>query len=348
MVFRRVHDRVSSAYEAESAASEWAAAAVAGLESLFGPYLKPGEAVPDVAFLQELVGRVLADHRSVLKENGMRQELSERGLAFLRIRRDEAAENLRDALRSARFYFDGLRGRGYGKKLGLGHGLSRLPPMFLARLGIETADNLATEPPAAKAKQGGLQDPHQLAGFVRGHAERLVALLAELAPERAGRKHRLGEKRRSLVKTEDVIRRCTAFLGGLYRLGGLPDLAERVRPKLRRPKKRRKPAKAEPPVAAMHAPLPEASILEGLDLSTISVAEDRGAGRRTDATRGPLPALPGAPPLIRAELDLSIVSCGRPLLFRHEAGTWQGSDSVQSGSATHNTLIWRMTHNRRK
>lgn len=277
MPFRRVYDRLSTALEAESAATEWAQSAAVGVEEFLRPYLRPGEELPDLVFLQELVGRVLADHSATLEESGQLQERSEYDLAILRIRRDEAAEELRDALRSARFYFDGLRGRGYGKKLGLGHGLSRMQPNFLAALGIDTAAQLSFEPPAAESKKGGLQDPHQLAAFVRGRAEKLRALLDELPGEKAGRQHTMADKHRSLAKTEDAIRRCTAFLGGLYQLGGRFDFAKWVRPKLRRPKKRKKPAKAEPPVepAPEAAPTPESSILEGLDVSTIRVAEPR-------------------------------------------------------------------------
>lgn len=279
MVFRRVQDRVSSAIDAEAAASQWAASAAAGLEKLFRPYLRDGEEIPDVVFLQELVRRVLAENREILDQSGRRQASGEQELAILRLRRDEAAEELREALRAARFYFDSLRGRGYGKKLGLGHGLSRLPPLSLAFLGLETAKRLETEPPAAESKKGGLQDPHQLARFVRERAEELDQWVREIRPERAGRDHSMGDKRRSLAKTEDLIRRCTAFLAGLYRLGDRKDLAKWVRPKLRRPKKRRRPAAQElerPAEEALVAlePIPETSLLDDLDLESITRAED--------------------------------------------------------------------------
>jgi hypothetical protein len=261
MVFRRVTHRSHLAQSTAWAAKEWAAPAGDRLGELLRPYLQPGESLPDVVLLQELVGRLLKDRGATLLGRGSRQVDSQLLTRQLRSNRDLAAEALRASLRSARFYFDAVRGRGYGASLGLGHGLSRLRPPFLTRLGGEIALHLDAEAAKASAtRDTGLADPAQLATLLRERVKQLESVLARLYPEKAGHTMAVGEKRRSLTETEKIVRNAAAFLGGLYKLSDLPHLAASVRPRFRtRP--RRKPAEAEaasfeekPP--AFHEPEP--------------------------------------------------------------------------------------------
>ena len=263
MVLKSVTHRSELAATAASAAAEWAAPATEKLEELLVPYLQPGEAMPDVALLQVLLGRLLVDRGEALLGKGQEQERSEREARTLRWRRNEAAEALREALRGARYYLDGAHGRGAGARAGLGHGLSRMPPMFLVRLGAEIADILEEAPPARANIALALPDPRELAGLVRQRAVELGALVEAIHPQRQGCTHARGEKLRSLAATEAIVRRGAGFLAELYRLCDLPFLAEKVRPAFRRRSRPEKeeaaaagPAPAAPPFASP-APLAE-------------------------------------------------------------------------------------------
>lgn len=246
MVFRRVIHRATLANSTGAAAGEWSTPAAERLEPLLRPYLREGETLPDVVLLQELVGRLLKDRGAALLERGSDQATSARLTAQLRGYRDQAAEALRASLRSARFYFDAVRGRGYGASLGLGHGLSRLRTAYLTRLGAEIALHLDAEAAGPrKPRDAGLADPAELAALLRERVEKLGSVLDRLYPEKAGHTMATGEKRRSLAETEKIVRNAAAFLGGLYKLSNLPHLAASVRPRFRGRKPRRKSAEAE-------------------------------------------------------------------------------------------------------
>lgn len=254
MVFRRVIHRSHLAKETAGAAKEWAAPAAERLAPLLRPYLREGESLPDLVLLQELVGRLLADRGATLIGRGSRQRTSELLTRQLRGNRDEAAEALRASLRSARFLFDAVRGRGYGASLGLGHGLSRLRPAFLTRLGGEIALHLEAEAAKPAVRDAGLADPAELAALLRERVKQLESILARLYPEKAGHTMAVGEKRSSLADTEKIVRNAAAFLGGLYKLSNLPDLAAHVRPRFRgRARRKQTEAFEEPQLAPAEA-----------------------------------------------------------------------------------------------
>lgn len=248
MVFRRVVHRSELARFTSSAAAEWAEAAAQGVAPLLEPYLEPGEALPDLVLLQKLVARLMADRGEALDSRGDQQARAESSARQARWRRDEASEALREALRKARFYLDSVHGRGYGAKRGIGHGLSRMRPMFLARLGEAIARQLELEAGSSGTREAGLVDPADLAKLVAERAAALHQALQEVLPGVASRSMAVGQKRRSLAETEKLLRDATAFLGGLYKLSNLHGLAKRVRPAFRRPRRRKKGGVEAPPL----------------------------------------------------------------------------------------------------
>lgn len=235
MYSKRVTRRSELAAQVATAAKEWSAPARERLEALLRPYLREGEAMPDVELLQELLGRLVDDKGSRLAAGDGVLQASLRGAQALRWRRDEEAEKLRDLLRSARFYLDRVHGRGSGKRQGIGHGLSWMAPKFLWRVGAEVAEVLLEGPPTVRpGSTEALPDPAVLSAAIRAQADKVRMLVAELHPQNAGSVSARGHQVRGLEETETIVRRSAGLLAELYKLGGLPWLAESVKPKFRR------------------------------------------------------------------------------------------------------------------
>ena len=240
MLYKRVHLRTHLASETAAAAERFSLPAHERLEELLTPYLEAGEALPDIALLQQLVGRLLADRGAALTRRTEELQLSETEARQLRFRRDDAAEELRETLRGARFYFDQTEGRGAGARRGIGHGLTRMPLIFLVRAGEAIAEELAAPAPAPRRPSfGGVPDRQELAEAVRQRTAALKSLVDQLRPQRSGCITARGEKERSLAATEAIVRASAGFLAGLYKLCDLKYLAKKVRPAFRRTPRRR-------------------------------------------------------------------------------------------------------------
>jgi hypothetical protein len=265
---KRVDLRSKLATSVASAGKDWSAPIAERLKALLEPYLRDGETMPDVELLQQLLGRLVADKgsRLVAGDDVLDRNILEARL--LRGKRDEAAKALRKLLGSARFYFDQVSGRGAGAKLGIGHGLSWMEPSQLARVAEGIALHLDAAQPDERSKLGALPDPVLLAPAIRGQAARLEGLLDQLRPYVSGTNLARGEQMRGLEETEHAVRRCASVLAEIYKLCGFHHLAKVVRPVFRR-KPRRKKGKTAPAAVT-----PEAGLLDGLDLSAISIAED--------------------------------------------------------------------------
>lgn len=284
MYSKRVTRRSELASQVATSAKEWSAPARERLEALLRPYLREGEAMPDVELLQELLGRLVADQGSRLEEGDGVLQASLRGAQSLRWQRDEEAEKLRDLLRSARFYLDRVHGRGSGKKQGIGHGLSWMAPKFLWRVGGEVAEVLLEEPlPASTAA---LPDPAVLSEAIRSQSAKVRMLVDELRPQNAGSVSARGQQVRGLVETERIVRRSAGLLAELYKLGGLPWLAKSVKPKFRRTPRTTQAKESETPAAGTTD-----SPVSDLDWDAIRPVEARPAEapRRPEggASRGP-------------------------------------------------------------
>ena len=260
MATNRVARNSVQATNTAAATEVWSERAAENLGALLKPYLLEGEAMPDVVLLQNLVGRLLKDHD---RESHARQSehfQDNISAITLRVRRDEAAKELREVLRQARYFLDQAVGPGEGRRTGIGKGLSYMSPQQLFSAGTTVVAALR-----AYAKQGlgslTLPEPEALAAEVERRVERLEEALAELRPKRIRRQISREEERKQAEATEKLTRRAAGFLAGLYKLCDLDHFAKNVRPSFRRRAKLRKKGEHIEPIPLALASAPEEEIV---------------------------------------------------------------------------------------
>lgn len=244
MAYVRTCRNATLAGETAAAASKWADTVTARLEKLLAPHLEEGEAMPDVRLLQQLVGRLLDSRRQEVWDKdgaGVQHTIS---AVVARLERDQAAKELREELRHARYFLESALGKGAGARHGLGNGLSWMAPLALTHLGAETADLLESLHRRGDTPKT-LASPQALAEVIRAKAKALDAALADLRPKGLHQEATLAELKAENDKAEKTIRRAAGFLRELYKLAECSSFAEQVRPVFRRKKRKRKADKAE-------------------------------------------------------------------------------------------------------
>lgn len=283
MVSKSVTRRFAAAAKIASATTVWSAPTQQIVASLLEPYLRDGENMPDIGLFQELLGRLVADQGKLLVRGDQRLDGHVSSARLLRQRRDQEAGRLRELLRSARFYLDRLCGRGAGAKHGLGHGLSKMVPFHLARLGRQIADLLRVEELQQGAALGGMPDPADLSRRIAEQASQLRLVLEQLEPEVIGARFARGQQQQGLGATEKNVRRSAGLLAEIYKFCNHQLLAKRVRPVFRRRKGGQEPSRD--PAAGLPA---EPGLLADLDLSRIEpvVHRDRPAAPSSSANEG--------------------------------------------------------------
>lgn len=260
MAMNRVARNTEQATNTAAATEVWSERAAESLGALLKPYLLEGEEMPDVVLLQNLVGRLLKDHdrRSEVKRS---EHLKDSISAItLRAQRDEAAKELREMLRQARYFLDQAVSPGEGRRNGIGKGLSYMSPKQLFAAGTAVVAVLRSY-----ANQGfgspTLPSPEVLAAEVERRVVRLEEALTELRPKRISRQISREEERQQAETTEKLTRRAAGFLAGLYKLCDLDHFAKNVRPSFRRRAKLRKKGERFEPIPLTLAAAPSEELV---------------------------------------------------------------------------------------
>lgn len=211
------------------------------LAELLTPYLEAGETLPDIDLLQKLIGRLLADRQRELDAKDQQTHQSTGYAGLYRAQRNQAVKELREVLRSVRFFLDSTLGRGEGAKAGIGTGLSTMAPFQLLRTGEQIALLLA-EPKMDFASKPSAMQVATLAAQVSEKTRNLEEILQRLTSEQGKELHYRASRQRSTDAAEKTLRRTAALLAGLYKFVNHDRLAKAVRPSFRRRKKAKPPA----------------------------------------------------------------------------------------------------------
>lgn len=237
MPSKMITRRQKSAAEVEAAVASYAGKAQGALAEAFGRFLRPGETFPDLDLFQRLCQRALAERREELVRRD-EDHLSElRDDPAARQRRDAAAQAVLAILVPIRDAFRAFFGpQGPATLLGLGGAMTR-DPVVLARKGRRILDLFRSDSLELPAPRlSGLEI--DVSGWVDDLEPPLIEL--ESALRQVSRDRRRAET--TLLAKQDAVTDHDAsfglvarFLEGLYRLGGLDEIASRVRPSSRRP-----------------------------------------------------------------------------------------------------------------
>jgi hypothetical protein len=258
----------------------WSPGVTTVLADLLQPYLEAGESLPDLDLLQKLIARLLADRRRDLEQRDDQNATATAHARKYRRQRDQAAKELRETLRTVRFFLDTTLGRGEGAKVGIGNGLSTMSPPQLLRTGHLIAGLLA-EPKMKLEGKSSVLSVAALAEEVRQKTATLEEALDRLAPQ-AGRERRSRTTRtQSNVAAEKALRRATALLSGLYQLAEHDRLAKAVRPRFRRRKKAQPPAEAPavPPLPILDSVVQPGEVAAAASLGGLAKGESPAEGR---------------------------------------------------------------------
>ncbi len=234
---KMVTKRQRTALALKAAVTDGAESATAALEAELREVLRPDETLPDLRFLQELLGRRLERLATGIVEadEGVKGDSNE--TAELRKQLTEAAKALHLAVFKLRSLVNGLYGPDAASTLlGLGPRLPR-DPVAIHRLAIRALDRVAQ--PDFQTPDAGTDEPAMnLAAIV---AQRIAAPAAELerslqesSLEQKAAQRRFLAKRGRMDEFDQGYRRTARFLKALYALGGLDAMASKVRPSARR------------------------------------------------------------------------------------------------------------------
>ena len=265
-----------------ASANSWAEPVSEKLAALLEPFLEPGENMPDVVLLQKLVGRLLASRRQSLEKVDQRNLDAVATARQYRRRRDEAAQELREVLRTARFYLEQKQGRGAGAQYGIGNGLSYMSPDLLARTGAHIATCLESFQRVESSPLPSILAVDQLIAAVSEKTAALEAALAKLRPQNHRENFSRAQKDKSVAATEKAVRHGAAFLSGLYQLCEFEGLAERVRPVFRR-RRRKGGGKEEKGTAGTSGTAGTAGTAGTLEIATGELE----AGERPEQAQAP-------------------------------------------------------------
>lgn len=205
------------------------------LRERFAALLEEGEAEPDWALIQRLAGRLLATNGRRLLDLDLDLEQARSRDKRLRAERDQLAEIVRAALRSARFLVD----ESFGRKLGAGlfrwRNLSKLNATSLILVAREMVGSLRSaqlEVPGLPPT--GRPEAETVAAALEAAAEQLEAHLEILEPTLKRETYAVGLKEQERQETRATQLETQDFLVGIYRVAGQRHLAARLRPKRRK------------------------------------------------------------------------------------------------------------------
>lgn len=257
MSFRTTENQQQSAADLASAARALAPEVTATFNATMARFLREGEKLPDLEFLQEIVSRWLLESGQQVLAIDDRYSAELRLQQELRARREQLVADLRQALRDVRYRLDRSFGEERSKGLFPDRNITVPRPVSLIRTGRQAIEvlrdpSLSWEQLAAAGLEG---SPAALAATVENLCGELEQLLDRTIKEQKRlRLQRLGDKVAEIKAIKEAARRGANFLGGLYTLVGFDFQAKRLRLRRRKPAKSEKNGLGEPPPVAVASP----------------------------------------------------------------------------------------------
>lgn len=216
----------------------------ARLRERFANLIEAGETDPDWALIQRLAGRLLAANNQRLLDLDQQLEQGRTSDKRLRAERDQLAEAVRAALRSARFLID----ESFGKELGAGlfrwRNLTKLNASSLVLVARETAGSLRSPQLTGGAglQASGGPEAEAVVAALEAAAGQLEAHLKRLEPGQKRETYSVGRKEQERQETRATRLAAQDLLVGLYRAAGQNHLAARLRPKQKSKREAGEPA----------------------------------------------------------------------------------------------------------
>ena len=236
MPSKQVTDREKSARAVAAAAETHAAQIAQGFARELSPYLKPGEAMPDLTLLASLIGRKLladnaalstADHvheRELADDDGPRED------------RDEAVANVRGVLLDLRAAVEAVYGARGLTLLGLGAAVPTDPSVVATTAGNIHSALLDQKIKLPKPKRVGMKlDRADFAEELAAELPGLTKALAKVAKEDREKEATQRAKNEAMARNDATFMSGATFLAASCQLAGLADIAAKVRPSGRKP-----------------------------------------------------------------------------------------------------------------
>ncbi|MDC3959938.1 hypothetical protein KEG38_39155 [Polyangium jinanense] len=233
---KQVTDRQGAVALVASAADTHAVRLQQKFQAIFAEHLKPGEVMPDVGLVANLIGRRLGAVNTALveKSDAYDRELSDD--AGPRERRDEAAARLTSEIVEIRGTLEAAYGPAVLRELGL-DGKTEVEPKAILAKAKRLVDELG-RPVSAWPKprrKGVMLDPAAWVSDLLGPIATLEQALADVAREAREAQAASDAKATAMAHNDDVFARSAGCLSGLLRLVAEDTLARQVRPSGRRP-----------------------------------------------------------------------------------------------------------------
>ncbi len=235
----QVIDRRRAARDLAASLAAQGDTAAASLERRLATVLEEGEEMPDVRLLLRLLERLVTRAGEELEEaDGDRYVRAMRLKAVQEETRETRGELHGEVVRVRKALVDLYGSARVRRRFGLGE---RTPRGIadLAEEGRRLAAFLADEELALPASPAGLEsDPRGWARSLAPPAARLDRLLKELERRRVGAGDGVLELRRTLDACAETYLLVARTAEALFRLGGEQELARRLRPKVKRSRRR--------------------------------------------------------------------------------------------------------------
>jgi len=236
MASKAVIDRQKSARSVAAAAHTHASEVADHVRAALSPYLRPDEEMPDIALCVRLVGRLIASENEALVRADITHEAELADDAAPRKARDDATEKIRRILVDLRAAVETTCGMAGLPRLHLAEAVPQ-DPSVLATIGRSVYDALRDENvklPAPR-RRGLSLDRLAFAEELAAELPPLERALAAVAREAREAEATLRHKRTAMESNDRAFSRGAAFLSATFSLGGLDDLAARLKPSARHP-----------------------------------------------------------------------------------------------------------------
>lgn len=250
MSSKQVTDRQKNAASVLAAEQAHVAPAAAEAEKLLSPFLEGNEAMPNIALLAALAGRMLARAESEMVNADAAHEAELSDDAAPRNARDAARDALYDEVSGLRDWLRGLFGADALRGLGF-TGETPDDPVVLERFAGQVIDALEKKPLPKPRRTGVNWDAAEAVQTLKDKRAELKKHLADVAREAREAQVTLAARNDAVAVFDDRYRRVIGLLDGLFRLGGQDALADRLRPTARKTAQGAEEAPAPSPVHEM-------------------------------------------------------------------------------------------------
>jgi hypothetical protein len=225
------------------------------VEACIKPHLKKGEKAPDFALVATALTRMLAGLHDamVAADEAHERELGDD--ATPRNARDEAAARLGKLLVDLREILVGMFGAAKVKELGFGGTVPR-DPVVLARYAGEIATAVRGSSMSKPRIKGAEWKPAAVADQIEALRDVLDAALVDVGRETREAQATLEAKNKAIVALDAACGGVAEVLGGLLRLSGKAELAEKLWPVARRAAAAPGTPEEEEPLEGGATPLP--------------------------------------------------------------------------------------------